>query len=56
MVLRKWIEAMRLRILPVSIAGVIAGTGCAVWHGGFRIAPALLCLLFTLLLFAVFFL
>lgn len=49
MVLKKWIEAMRLRTLPVSIAGVIAGTGCAVWHGGFRIVPALLCLLFAIL-------
>ena len=47
--LKKWIEAMRLRTLPVSVAGVIAGTGCAVWHGGFRAAPAALCLLFAVL-------
>ncbi len=47
--LKKWIEAMRLRTLPVSIAGVIAGTGCAVWHGGFKAAPAALCLLFAVL-------
>ena len=33
--IRKWIEAMRLRTLPVSIAGVLAGCGCAVWQGGF---------------------
>ncbi|MBR2318211.1 MAG: 1,4-dihydroxy-2-naphthoate octaprenyltransferase [Bacteroidaceae bacterium] len=46
---REWIEAMRLRTLPVSIAGVIAGTGCAVWHGGFRFLPAFLCLLFAVL-------
>lgn len=47
--LKKWIEAMRLRTLPVSIAGVIAGTGCAVWHGKFNALPALLCLLFAVL-------
>ena len=47
--LKKWIEAMRLRTLPVSIAGVIAGTGCAVWHGKFNTLPALLCLLFAVL-------
>ena len=40
---------MRLRTLPVSIAGVIAGTGCAVWHGKFNALPALLCLLFAVL-------
>ncbi len=44
-----WIEAMRLRTLPVSLAGVIyaAGLGLATWH--FRLIPALLCLLFALL-------
>ena len=30
-----WIEAMRLRTLPVSVAGVAAGTGCAIYHHGF---------------------
>lgn len=40
---------MRLRTLPVSVAGVIAGTGCAVLLGSFRAAPALLCLLFAML-------
>lgn len=44
----KWIEAMRLRTLPVSIAGVLAGCGCAVWQGSFSFVPALLCLLFAL--------
>lgn len=44
----KWVEAMRLRTLPVSVAGVIAGCGCAVWQGGFRPLPAALCLLFAL--------
>ena len=46
---RHWVEAMRLRTLPVSVAGVIAGTGCAVLLGSFRAAPALLCLLFAML-------
>ena len=46
--IRKWIEAMRLRTLPVSIAGVLAGCGCAVWQGGFSLIPALQCLLFAL--------
>ncbi len=44
----RWIEAMRLRTLPVSIAGVLAGCGCAVWQGSFSFVPALLCLLFAL--------
>lgn len=43
-----WIEAMRLRTLPVSIAGVIAGTSCAVFYHSFRWLPALCCLLFAL--------
>lgn len=46
--MRKWIEAMRLRTLPVSVAGVLAGCGCAVWQDGFSAIPALLCLLFAL--------
>lgn len=47
--IRHWVEAMRLRTLPVSVAGVIAGTGCAVLLGSFRAATALLCLLFAML-------
>lgn len=38
-----WIEAMRLRTLPVSLAGVIAGCGYAANIGSFRIIPAVLC-------------
>lgn len=45
--LRKWIEAMRLRTLPVSIAGVITGTALAIWQERFSPAPALLCLVFA---------
>ena len=44
-----WIEAMRLRTLPVSMAGVAAGCGCAAYYGSFRLLPALICLLFALL-------
>ena len=40
---------MRLRTLPVSISGVFAGIGCAVWCGHFKFIPALLCLLFAIL-------
>lgn len=46
--MRKWIEAMRLRTLPVSVAGVLAGIGCAIWKGCFSVGPALLCMLFAL--------
>ncbi len=44
-----WIEAMRLRTLPVSLAGVVAAFALAVLSGSFRIVPAVLCLVFALL-------
>lgn len=44
-----WIEAMRLRTLPVSVAGVVAGCACAVSDGCFRPVPAALCLVFAVL-------
>ena len=47
--IRYWIEAMRLRTLPVSVAGVIAGTGCAILTDSFKAIPALLCLTFAIL-------
>ena len=47
--IRHWIEAMRLRTLPVSVAGVIAGTGCAILTESFKVIPALLCLTFAIL-------
>ena len=47
--IKSWIEAMRMRTLPVSIAGVIAGTGCAIMLDSFKAAPALVCLLFAIL-------
>ena len=45
----KWIEAMRLRTLPVSISGVLAGIACALLEISFSLVPALLCLLFAIL-------
>ncbi len=47
--IRCWIEAMRLRTLPVSVAGVIVGTGCAIMLDSFKALPAFLCLLFAIL-------
>lgn len=40
---------MRLRTLPVSVAGAIAGTGCAIMLGSFKAVPALTCLSFAIL-------
>lgn len=47
--MKKWIEAMRLRTLPVSLAGVICGTACALLQGAFNATVALLCTLFAAL-------
>ena len=47
--IKAWIEAMRLRTLPVSVAGVMAGTACAIYDGGFKTLPFLICLLFAIL-------
>ena len=47
--MKKWIEAMRLRTLPVSLSGVLAGSACAIMCESFRFVPALLCLLFATL-------
>lgn len=46
---KAWIEAMRLRTLPVSVAGVIAGCGCAAYYGGFSLLPAVICLFFAVI-------
>ena len=40
---------MRLRTLPVSLSGVVAGSACAIMYDGFKFVPALLCLLFATL-------
>ncbi len=44
-----WIEAMRLRTLPVSVAGVLAAVGCNLHDGTFQWLPALICLVFAVL-------
>lgn len=44
---KSWIEAMRLRTLPVSVAGVFAGGGCAAYFNSFRPLPFFVCLLFA---------
>lgn len=44
-----WIEAMRLRTLPVSVAGVILAIAYAFLYGEFRATPAMLCLTFAIL-------
>jgi 1,4-dihydroxy-2-naphthoate octaprenyltransferase len=49
MKLKVWIEAMRLRTLPVSVAGVIMGTGYAVYYNSVNYGAAALCLLFAVL-------
>ena len=45
--IKKWIEAMRLRTLPVSISGVLIGIALALWQGSFSMIPASLCLMFA---------
>lgn len=47
--MKEWIEAMRLRTLPVSLAGVVAGTGCAVFHHGFSLLPMVICFAFAVI-------
>lgn len=47
--IKPWIEAMRLRTLPVSIAGVLAGGSVAIANHGFNTIPFLICLLFAVM-------
>lgn len=49
MKIKPWIEAMRLRTLPVSVAGVLTAIGYNVADGTFVVAPAVLCLVFAVL-------
>lgn len=44
-----WLEAMRLRTLPVSLSGVLIALGFAKWCHCFRLVPAILCIVFALL-------
>lgn len=43
-----WIEAMRLRTLPVSASGVLAGCAVALAYDNFKWLPAIICLIFAL--------
>lgn len=43
-----WIRAMRLHTLPVSVAGVLTGGGCAAYYKGFNALPFAICLLFAI--------
>lgn len=47
--LKVWIEAMRLRTLPVSVAGVISGTGIACFYDSFEPLPAVIALFFAII-------
>lgn len=47
--IKPWIEAFRLRTLPVSIAGVLAGCAVAMAYGNLEWLPALICLVFAVL-------
>lgn len=47
--MKEWLEAMRLRTLPVSVAGVLGGTACAIFHHGFSFLPFFICLCFAVL-------
>lgn len=44
-----WIEAMRLRTLPVSVAGVMCAIGYSIADGTFSLLPAALCFIFAVL-------
>lgn len=47
--IKAWIEAMRLRTLPVSVAGVLMAIGYAVENGVFKLPVAILCFVFAVL-------
>ena len=47
--MKEWIEAMRLRTLPVSLSGVVGGTACAIYHDGFSLLPFIICIVFAIL-------
>ena len=50
MALKPWLLASRPKTLPAAIAPVLVGTAMAYNAGGFRWQPALICLLFALLI------
>ncbi len=47
--IKAWVEAMRLRTLPVSVAGVVVGCGCAAYHDSFAWPQAAICMLFAVI-------
>lgn len=47
MKMKIWIEAMRLRTLPVSVAGVICAIGYCLLHECFMWLPSVICVLFA---------
>lgn len=47
--LTSWVEAMRLRTLPVSVAGVFTAIAFNISDGTFMPLPAMLCLIFAVL-------
>lgn len=47
--IRSWIEAVRLRTLPVSTAGVLCAWALAIHFSRIRWIPAILCLIFAVL-------
>lgn len=44
-----WVEAMRLRTLPVSVSGVLMAVSLALLHHTFKWLPSVLCLLFAII-------
>lgn len=44
-----WLEAIRLRTLPVSVSGVLIAVGLTKFNGAFRLVPSLLCVAFAVL-------
>lgn len=48
--MKAWIEAMRLRTLPVSASGVVTGGALAAATGDYCLAPWFICLVFALML------
>lgn len=48
-ILKAWIEAMRLRTLPVSVAGIIATLGYNFIYNNVNWTPAAICLVFAVL-------
>lgn len=47
--MKKWIEAMRLRTIPVSTAGVLVGIACSLINGDFNLTVASACLSFAII-------